>query len=69
MLIDQNMLMLYYLIEKHKEIKDMFNNQMIEFLLFIFIKKKIMIVKIKKIKIKYYKEIEQKILIIFYKIK
>jgi hypothetical protein len=58
MLIDQNMLMLYYLIEKHKEIKDMFNNQMIEFLLFIFIKKKIMIVKIKKIKIKYYKEIE-----------
>ena len=64
MLIENNMLMLYYLIEKQKEIQVMYNKLMIEFLLFIFIKKKI----IKKKVLKYYKVIELKILNIYYKI-
>ena len=35
MLIEQNMHMLHYLIEKNKEIQDMNNKRMIVFLLFI----------------------------------
>ena len=58
--------MLYYQIEKYKEIKVMYNKQMIEFHLFIFIKKKI--INIKKKIIKYYKVIELKIQILLYKI-
>ncbi len=64
MLIENNMLMLFYLIEKQIEIQVMFNKLMIEFLLFIFIKKKI----IKKKVLKCYKVIELKIQILYYKI-
>ena len=64
MLIENNMLMLFYLIEKQIEIQVMFNKLMIEFLLFIFIKKKI----IKKKVLKFYKVIELKIQILYYKI-